>query len=242
VTDSEQGRRLATDLFVAVPLFEALQAAAAVIGLVYLSTLLAHAVAGAELGVPLLRGPASWQSVAYGVLIWTTPLVWLWWAFPRTARLTWHDVGFRRFTRREVGIVVIGTAVNLGVVLSVSAFQHRILHVDAGGSGWVSTVIRSSTLGWPLALFIATGVLLAPLFEEIATRGILFGAVLGRFGFWPAAVVSSLAFGAFHRDVVTFLPLAASGLVLATVFNERAPWQFPMLCTEQIMPLSSDGY
>lgn len=218
MTDSEQERPFATELFAGVPLFEALQAAAAVIGVTYLSTLLAHAVAGGDPAAPLLRGPASWRSVAYGALIWTPPLVWLWWAFPRTAGLTWHDLGFRRFTRREVGIVVIGTAANLIVVMSVSAFQHRI-HVDAGGSSWAWIVVRSSTLGWPLAAFIATGVLLTPLIEEIATRGVLFGAVLGRFGFWPAALVSSLAFGAYHHDAATFLPIAASGLVLATVFQ-----------------------
>jgi membrane protease YdiL (CAAX protease family) len=219
VTDSQQERPLATDFFTSVPLFEALQAAAAVVGVTYLSTLLAHAVAGGDPAAPLLRGPASWQSVAYGALIWIPPLVWLWWAFPRTVRLTWHDLGFRRFTRREVAIVVIGTAANLIVVASLSALQHRILHVDAGGSGWVSIVVRSSTLGLRLALVIATGVLLTPLIEEIATRGLLFGAVLGRFGFWPAAVVSSLVFAAYHRDAATFLPFAASGLVLATVFQ-----------------------
>ena len=38
----------------------------------------------------------------------------------------------------------------------------------------------------------------APVVEEIIFRGLLFGALFGRWGFWPAALGSSLVFASVH--------------------------------------------
>lgn len=56
-------------------------------------------------------------------------------------------------------------------------------------------------------------VVLAPLWEEVFFRGLLFTAMHRRFGFAPAAIVSSLAFGLVHVEGFT---LGSAYLVLQT--------------------------
>jgi membrane protease YdiL (CAAX protease family) len=56
-------------------------------------------------------------------------------------------------------------------------------------------------------LFLA---LLAPVVEELVFRGLLYGWVAGRWGSWPALIVSSLAFAGAHWEpshIVLVLPL-----------------------------------
>jgi len=52
--------------------------------------------------------------------------------------------------------------------------------------------------------------LLAPLVEELVFRGLLYGWIAGRWGSWPALIVSTLAFAGAHWEpahVVLVLPL-----------------------------------
>jgi membrane protease YdiL (CAAX protease family) len=56
-------------------------------------------------------------------------------------------------------------------------------------------------------LFLA---LLAPVVEELVFRGLLYGWIAGRWGSWPALIVSALAFAGAHWEpahVVLVLPL-----------------------------------
>lgn len=54
-------------------------------------------------------------------------------------------------------------------------------------------------------IFIAVGV--APFFEEIVFRGILYPWAVQRAGFWPATVVVSLIFAGIHMHLPSLLPL-----------------------------------
>ena len=67
----------------------------------------------------------------------------------------------------------------------------------------------------PLALvvLVLAAVLVAPVVEELLFRGVVLRGLMLRTGFWPAAVLSSLVFGAFHA---TSTSLDAVPVVLAT--------------------------
>lgn len=71
-----------------------------------------------------------------------------------------------------------------------------------------------------LALLFVSVALVAPLAEELFYRGMLFG-MLRRRGFWVAAIVSSVLFGAAHLTLTLFLPLTLTGFGLAVIY-ERA--------------------
>ena len=62
-------------------------------------------------------------------------------------------------------------------------------------------------------------VLVAPLAEEMLFRGVLFASMRVRFGFWPAALASSLIFGVIHLAPAQLLPLVALGMVLAWMYE-----------------------
>lgn len=62
-------------------------------------------------------------------------------------------------------------------------------------------------------LFAVVAVGVAPVLEELLFRGLVLRGLMLRVGFWPAAVVSSVCFGAFHAQA---LGLEAVPLVVAT--------------------------
>jgi membrane protease YdiL (CAAX protease family) len=57
-------------------------------------------------------------------------------------------------------------------------------------------------------------VLLGPLIEEAALRGVVLGALENRVGAWPAIVISSLVFSLLHATAWSFLPLTVLGFSL----------------------------
>jgi len=64
-----------------------------------------------------------------------------------------------------------------------------------------------------LLLIAVAAVIVAPVVEELLFRGLLLQGLMLRIGFWPAAVLSSLAFGVLH---VASLDAAGAALALAT--------------------------
>jgi membrane protease YdiL (CAAX protease family) len=82
--------------------------------------------------------------------------------------------------------------------------------------------LGSSPSGLSIAAFALLVSISAPLAEEFFFRGFVFGALFQRTGFWPAALISALLFGAVHLGggtPVIYVPLlAALGLGLALLF------------------------
>lgn len=67
----------------------------------------------------------------------------------------------------------------------------------------------------PVALvaLVVAAVLIAPVVEELLFRGVVLQGLMMRVGFWPAALVSSAVFGAFHA---TSTGIDAVPIVVAT--------------------------
>lgn len=92
--------------------------------------------------------------------------------------------------------------------------------------GW-EPLIPESTLptavandGLALALAGLAAVIGAPLSEEILHRGLVFGGLL-RWGFWPAAMVSSAIFASIHLDPGSVIPFFGIGMALTWLFSRR---------------------
>jgi membrane protease YdiL (CAAX protease family) len=64
-----------------------------------------------------------------------------------------------------------------------------------------------------LVAYAVAAVTVAPVVEELLFRGLVLRGLMLRLGFWPAAVVSSVCFGAFHAQS------ADAGAVLLTSAN-----------------------
>ena len=60
----------------------------------------------------------------------------------------------------------------------------------------------------------------APVSEEFLFRGFMFGGLL-RWGFWPAAALSSLLFTLLHFDPGSVIPFFCIGLAMCWLFRSR---------------------
>ncbi|MGI8927144.1 MAG: CPBP family intramembrane glutamic endopeptidase [Tepidiformaceae bacterium] len=80
-----------------------------------------------------------------------------------------------------------------------------------------SEVVRHSTTTVMAGLVAVVG---APLAEEFFFRGLIFGGFV-RWGFWPAAAISSALFTLAHLDPGSMIPFFAIGVVIAWLFWSR---------------------
>lgn len=73
---------------------------------------------------------------------------------------------------------------------------------------------------WLAAGLVGGGVMiLAPLAEEALFRGILFGTLASRWGYWPGTLVSAAIFGLAHLDLSLLVPLGLAGLILNGLYH-----------------------
>lgn len=92
----------------------------------------------------------------------------------------------------------------------------------------VEDVLRTANGGGEMAVMLLIAVVLAPLWEELFFRGIVYSVIRSYGGPWWGIILSGLFFGAMHMDAVRFLPLAIGGMGLAYLYersrNMYVPW------------------
>src|ERR1035437_43678 len=92
---------------------------------------------------------------------------------------------------------------------------------------------QSATVSGLLPLVLLSGVIIAPIAEEIVFRGYLYKAFRDRFKPWYAIVMSAALFSAIHLEPLAAVPLFVIGVVLAYVYektdNLMAPIALHML-------------
>lgn len=114
----------------------------------------------------------------------------------------WSDAG--RLLRWSLGLLLLqGLA-----VVALQAAIPALRGVAVENTGFLADLP-------PVALvaLVVAAVLVAPVVEELLFRGVVLQGLMLRTGFWPAALVSSTCFGAFHA---TSTGLDAVPIVVAT--------------------------
>jgi membrane protease YdiL (CAAX protease family) len=180
---------------------------------------------------PDLSGPIGGEGLFIGIVTNAVTMglliVWLRTAHPRWVEIIgWPD---RSGVVRELAIGAgLGILVRLaagivggGVVLILKDASNRPVNLP--------TQINTHLTGWGLVSFAIFAVIAAPVLEEFVFRGLLFRSIADRHGFWLGAVVSAVAFGAFHLltpgDGLDVLALGithvGTGLGLAWIYWKR---------------------
>jgi uncharacterized protein len=110
------------------------------------------------------------------------------WRRPR-----WIDLGYGAlaFVGTFVGRIVIGVVAN-GLSHGHALKESQNLQLD--NVTWVT-----------IALLVAVVVIAAPVSEELVFRGLLLRTFMRKWGFWPAALLSTLIFALFHTYEVDTL-------------------------------------
>jgi len=164
-----------------------------------------------------------WVSFGSGALMQVLGLV-LMARFVGENRMSWREGFGLRFEESPrmllVGVVaaVVGLALAMGILLG-SQWLMALANVTPVEQSSITALRQSEDVARRLAVALTT-VLLAPLFEELLFRGILYPALkqagYPRFALWGTAVL----FGLSHVNLLTFASLTCFGLLL-TVLYER---------------------
>ena len=146
---------------------------------------------------------------------------------PWLARRSLRQLGLGPLDGRGLRIALLGAVAMYAVTIGISSIQFAITHQKPSEA---ATTLFTST--HDPALTIAFGVLavvIAPFVEELEFRGFLFNAVLRSAPVWVAATISGIVFGFSHGSITAFLPLSASGVVLAYVYYKSGSLSASML-------------
>lgn len=122
---------------------------------------------------------------------------------------------------RAVGLAVCAAAAVLPfawTLSEVSAWLMRYFLMEPVAQPAVQA-LQATTSPQELWLMGLVAVGLAPVAEEILFRGIAYPALRQWLGRAPALWLTSLAFGAIHQNVMTFVALAGFGWVLAWLYE-----------------------
>ncbi len=111
-----------------------------------------------------------------------------------------------------------GWLVSFPVVLVFSALSQKLLGDGGGGNSLLESIGQAKN---PLVqlVFVSALSIAAPLFEETFFRGFVFAGLASRLSTPQAIVASAGLFALAHWSAVEFLPLAALGIILATVYH-----------------------
>jgi membrane protease YdiL (CAAX protease family) len=153
------------------------------------------------------------QQVALGAGVW-------WWVRARTGSAA--ALGLWRGGWRG-GDVAVGAAVGFGaMLLSAAVIMLTMYLVErvTGTSPGVDNPLDTYPDTWfaPIAI-LAVG--FAPICEEVAFRGFLFGGLRRAMRFRWAALLSGALFGLVHADPIRFLGLSLTGVILAGLYERR---------------------
>lgn len=115
----------------------------------------------------------------------------------------------------------------LPVLMVVVAYAGTFLWVVAADASGISCLRPQSTVpieitrdDLTLSIAAVVTVIGAPFSEELFFRGLVFSGLL-RWGFWPAAGISSVLFAAVHFDPGSMVPFILIGVLLCWVYYRR---------------------
>lgn len=172
---------------------------------------LAEAVGlGAAAGAPFLLTALGLPSLAGVAWVWFMTV----WREPGGWRAlgltTMPDNWPRRAVLAAIGCYVLGVAV---AIVTAPVFG-----LPKGPPTPIRPGEVEATFGF-VASFVLTGVVLAPLLEELVFRGVLFAWLRRRLSFVPAAALAAAPHAAVHFDIGSMAALFAIFMALAWLYE-----------------------
>lgn len=109
-----------------------------------------------------------------------------------------------------------GWQVRIGVIAAASLAGNLLVGVIP----WPKDIMRAYEVSMEPAvsqglLFLVNTLAVAPLAEEAAFRLVLYGWLRRFMGYWPAALISALAFGMYHGNWIQGTYAFMTGMILA---------------------------
>lgn len=128
-----------------------------------------------------------------------------------------RDLGWRATRWDAPAGVALGVACQFVLVPLVTLPVLLLSDTDQDALEAPARELTDKATGAGVLVLVLVVVVAAPLAEEVFFRGLLQRTLVRSLPVWPAMIITSLAFGASHFQLVQFPALAAFGLVLSYV-------------------------
>lgn len=126
--------------------------------------------------------------------------------FLRRRKTPWSAIGWIKPRWKDLGYAIAGFGVYfVTYAFIVASLVENYLPVDTEQRQELG--FDTSTVGPELVLIFMSLVIIPPLVEEIVVRGFLFTGLRNKLSIWPAAIVTSIVFGAAHLQWGSNAPL-----------------------------------
>jgi membrane protease YdiL (CAAX protease family) len=189
-----------------------------------LAGLVAVQFSGARLGLWLAASLGVEASAGAPFLLATLGLpsalgiAWIWFMAVWREPGGWAALGLTPLSRHWLRLAVFAAfgCFLLGVVVTILATP--LFGAPEGPPAPIRPGEAPPTFGF-ISAFILTAVVLAPFLEELVFRGLLYGWLQPRLGFWPAAVIAAVAHALVHFDAGAIAPLTAIFVALAWLYQ-----------------------
>lgn len=175
------------------------------------------------------------ETVGAFVMVLAIPLVacvaWLLCARPNHLSLEALGIGSRLAQMNLRGtLAMIVAIIGLdGVVMTLLSY---VLPESSQANVWWESLDEKLMFGSSASAILTSldAVIGAPVVEEIIFRGLLFGALVGKWGFWPAALGSSLVFASVHGyELEGTISVLTTGTFLCWLYARTGRLWAPML-------------
>ena len=141
------------------------------------------------------------------------------WLFMRGDQRKRKEAGGGKYllNRNKMGVkeIILIALLSIGIAQVVNFLIALIPYEDAIYEETSEEMFYQTGLFLQFAVIGAIG----PICEELVFRGLVFRRARDYVGFWPAAIVSGLAFGIYHMNVTQGVFAAIMGIVFAMIYE-----------------------
>lgn len=133
------------------------------------------------------------------------------------------------FTRLEIrkSLARYGLCMTLSILIAIVYGLALGLLKTYGGN---TEIISSLYVGFSTESGILASIILAPVVEEIAFRGLIFRGFRCSVSLLLAVILSSVCFGIWHRNLAQFCGTVPMGVILALLYYQTGKLRYAILC------------
>ena len=189
-----------------------------------------------SLAATVSMAPAVYENIDTQAILWNSVI---WWALilgPILLSLRFR--GFKLGSVFGIDKMPVGRSLLLGISLLISAYPtvfavglltSVLLKINPTTDVQeVMRIFENATAVTQRIPIILLAVAIAPVAEELAFRGYLYGVIKRFFGAVPALLLSGILFALIHLNLPSFFPLLVLGWVFALAYELSGSLLVPM--------------
>lgn len=129
--------------------------------------------------------------------------------------IKWHKMW--RWSLKS-GLFYLGFIPILAVLTHLSIVFCRVTGIEPSPHPMIE-ILKKEKSAWYISYLITTAVFIAPVFEEIIFRGLIYQGLKKHLGVLKALLASSIVFSLLHFNAAQFLPVLGLGALLCFIFE-----------------------